>query len=123
MTKDVADAGKATTNATTRATSADATVKVLQAEVLKHKNLFRLTTDLSTANAHIAELERDVKTARTNPTTAGKSARETSTAVFDIQGAVTDLTRILNDKVRNAFAVAHVRVDGSQNPHQRGSAI
>lgn len=88
LRKEVANERQATTDATTRATAAAANVKVLDADLFKQRtDVSRQTTELSTANARIAEFERDIQKATTKLTTARIAEREESTAVFDIQPA------------------------------------
>lgn len=58
LTKEVANAPQATADATTRATAEESNVKVLEADLVKHKtNVSRRSTKISAEDVHIAKLE------------------------------------------------------------------
>lgn len=112
MTKGVEDRPQATTYATTRANATEENVKVLQGELFKQeKDVSLQITELSAVNARIAALTQDVHIASTNLTTKRTAAWEASTAVFEIQDAVTNRTRDFNDAVRNSVTAAFVSRD------------
>lgn len=69
-------------------------MKVFQADLTKQKtDATSLTTDLAKTYARNAELERDLKRTHQDLTTPKTVARVTSTSVFGIEWAVTNLTR------------------------------
>lgn len=80
------------------------------------KQVSGLTTEKSAANARISELKRELQTSTTNRTTAQNSEPEATTAILHIQGTVINLTRDLNDSVRNSVAAARVLLDAIPNP-------
>lgn len=58
----------------------------------------------------------DLQTETNNLPTTRNAAREESTAVSDIQGTVTHLTRNLNDSMCNAVCAGRLHIDEIHNP-------
>lgn len=77
----------------------------------------RFTTELTASKALVAELDIDETTAAANLTTERTTAQESSTAVFDLDGKVKNLTHQVDDVVRNAIAAVRLHFDLIQTPH------
>lgn len=70
------------------------------------KDLERLTIELAAVNVLIAELERDGKTAGTNLMTARSAAQESRTALYYLEGKMTNLKKRADNLVCTAVAAA-----------------
>ena len=104
-------------DANVRVTSATNKAEVLEADLVKQRtDVGRLTNELATANARVAELERQLCSSQAELRTVRQAAEVASTSVYGIQGVVNNLTRQLDDAVRNAVAEARQRVDLIRNP-------
>lgn len=105
--------------AKTSATASESNVKLLDAELSKQKeDMTRLATELAAASVRIAGLESDAKTSDANLTTARSASQEAITALYDLEGKVTNLMHQVDDVFRTAVAAARLRVDRIHNPSE-----
>lgn len=131
MKCDLSQTKDALTEAKTRVTAAEASVKFLDTSLAKHKvDVFTLTTALAASKDQVAELEREVTPTFTNLTMARNVAQEESTNVLDLDSEVKTLTRKVDDVVGTAVASVNQRVDrfhnstnGAPQPNPRGANI
>lgn len=96
---------------TRRIEAANENVQVSDTDLAKQKtDVARLTTKLANGNTCNSEFDRDFKSNWKDLTTAQAALQEAIKSVFAIQGAITNMTRQMDDAVRTTVETVRLHL-------------
>lgn len=117
LEKDLGTALDGVSETTARLYAANKKFLVLEARLsTQKKDVDLLTTELENANARNVELDRELQTKPKDLTIAQVAAKGAIKYVYAIQGAVSNMTRQMDDVVRTVDEAVRRSVDGIHIP-------
>lgn len=120
MHREIFETKSALTEAKTPVTVEEASLKLLNTSLANYNaDVSSLTTACGASKTSVTELERENTKASKNLNTPRNAAQETSTAIFDLEGKMTNLTLQVDVLVLTAVPSARYRVDRIQKSTSR----
>lgn len=120
MHREIFETKSALTEAKTPVTVEEASLKLLNTSLANYNaDVSSLTTACGASKTSVTELERENTKASKNLKTPRNVAQETSTAIFDLEGKMTNLTLQVDVLVLTAVPSARYRVDRIQKSTSR----